>query len=177
MNGMPNFWGYLTDKTTLDDSFKDWIYHQYLSKEELSIYCKSNRSSHGTMGIGVAYVQAGSVIVKRKYVYPPASCSSIVVYGELKALEFAISNFSKHRHSSSSIIRIYSNIDYIDRLMDGNISFKRRCLEEAKKHLLSVYKQTISQHHNMSLEIDFLEKNRKSHNPFYVSAHNASRTL
>lgn len=172
--GQLNFWGKYHEKVPVEQ--KEWIYTQYFSKENLNVYTDmSMRQDNGLMAVACSYVKEGTILVKHQLVHPPADCYKKNVYGEMKAVEFALLHFEKYIGVGSSVV-IYSDINNINGIIDQSIRFKSNSsLSNLQGKLVMLYQKKNEQYPNLTIQ--YLSAEQKTHNPFLKASHNASRKL
>ncbi|WP_175639267.1 RNase H family protein [Metabacillus schmidteae] len=173
--GKLNFWGKYAHR--IQEDKKEWIYEQYLSNDVLYIYCDTSIATEkGKGAIACTYVMNGKIIVKSQLVYLPNKMKSSNIYGELKALNFALSHFHKYIGTGSEVV-IYSDVSTIGFIMEDVFELKEDELEKIKKETHRMYLQIIQSNVNLNLSIKYLVKDLQTHNSFYKSAHNTARKL
>ncbi|MEH7076203.1 hypothetical protein [Neobacillus drentensis] len=172
----PNFWQY--DNKKVLPEFKEHIYQQYYSHDKLSIYCDAGmRRDNKTMAIACTYVTSASIIVKSQRIYPPPDCLDKNIFGELKAVLFAMSHYEKYLQGCQMVI-IYTDVEIIEALLLGEIHFKgNRTLKKIQTELILLYKRKKLIHPHLECTIQFLPKESKAYNPFHRSSHNACNKI
>lgn len=119
----------------------------------------------------------GSVLVKHQYVHPPKECHEKNIFGEIKAIMFALTHCGKFIGDCTSVI-IYSDIREIEKILSKEITFKKSgALRELQNNLIILYRKIISENPTKQVKIYYLYEEIKRHNPFYKSAHNAAKKL
>ncbi|MGI8386608.1 hypothetical protein [Robertmurraya sp. P23] len=171
-----NFW--IKYKEKVPENIKGLIYDQYYSKETMYVYCDmSMKPGYTTMAISCSYIKEGTVIVKHQYIYPPEESFKKNIYGELKAIIFALSNYKKYIGSCKSMV-IYSDVFNIEKILIKEITFKKsKSLKIVQDELINLYKVSGNKINSKCIEIKYLTEELKRYNPFYKSAHNAAREL
>lgn len=175
--GRINFWGKREDK--VPNELKEMVYEQYFSRNALYIYCDSSCSKTTTeMAVACTYLQNGSVIVKQQLVYSPRDVLGKNIYGELKAVIFALTHFSKYLGGIYENVTIFSDVDDIEKLLSNQIVFKNNnSLRKLHSELITLYEKKKRENPNLSIEIKYLPLHQKRHNPFLKASHNAAKKL
>lgn len=173
----PKFWRKGEEKVPLD--LKAMVYEQYYSRDTLYIYCDSSCSKVSSgMAVACTYLRDGSVIVKQQLVYAPKDVTGKNVYGEIKAVIFALTNFNKYVEKDCVNVTIFSDVDDIEKLISNQIVFKNNdSLRKLHSELMALYEIKKRENPQLNIEIKYLPLHYKKHNPFMKSAHNASRKL
>jgi hypothetical protein len=171
-----NFWPRNAEK--VPSIVKELIFSQYYSKDTMYVYCDmSMKPGFSTMSVACSYVKEGSVLIKHKYVHPPKESYDKNIYGELKAIIFALSHFEKYIGKCTSMI-LYSDVNEIERIVSREITFKHNfSLKEVQNELILLYKKIISQYPGKVIRISYLPEVLRKYNPFHKSAHNAAKKL
>ncbi|SOC08289.1 hypothetical protein SAMN05880501_10554 [Ureibacillus xyleni] len=173
----PSFWGNHEEKVPLE--LKEWVLNQYFSQGWLYIYCDSSCSklNHG-MSVACTYVGNGSVMVTQQLVYSPADVCGKNVFGELKSVIFALLNFSKYIETAHKGVTIYSDLDDIEMLLSKQIVFKKiDTLKTVQNELIDLFVKMQTENPELTIEVKYLTRQFKKHNPFMKASHNASRRL
>jgi hypothetical protein len=157
---------------------KELIFSQYYSKDTLYVYCDmSMKPGYSTMSVACSYIKEGSVLIKHQYVHPPKESYDKNIYGELKAIIFALSHFEKYIGKCTSMI-LYSDVNEIERIVSKDIIFKHNSsLKEVQNELILLNKMVKSQHPGIVIRISYLPEVLRKYNPFHKSAHNAAKKL
>ncbi|WP_349409378.1 hypothetical protein [Pseudalkalibacillus sp. SCS-8] len=171
----PDFWPKYGAK--VPSKIKEQIYQQYYSRDTLYVYCDmSMLAGNSSMAVACSYVSNASVIVKRQFVYPLKDSLMVNLYGELKAVTFALTHFEKYIGFNQNVV-IYSDVNYIDEVIKEGMNFKKRpSLRKAQEELSVLYK-TQQRNHPGLITVEYLPSDLKSFNPFYKSAHNAAKKM
>lgn len=173
----PKFWRKGEEK--VPSELKEMVYEQYYSRDTLYVYCDSSCSKvNGEMAVACTYLHNGSVIVKQQLVYAPKDVIGKNIYGELRAVIFALTHFSKYLERIYDNVKIFSDVDDIEKLLSNQIVFKHNVsLRKLHSELITLYEIKKREHPQLDIEIKYLPLYYKKHNPFMKSAHNASRKL
>ncbi|USK60387.1 hypothetical protein [Peribacillus asahii] len=119
-----NFWGKYEKDVPL--CVKEMVYSQYLSNDTLFVYCDSSAmKEQKNMAIACAYVWNGTAIVKHQFVNPPQDCWHKNIYGEIRAVVFALSHFKKYINGLCKKVIIFSDVDNIGGFVSNTIAFKK----------------------------------------------------
>ncbi|MQR94192.1 hypothetical protein [Fictibacillus phosphorivorans] len=174
--GFPVFWA--KHEKNVPEKLKEMIYHQYFSRDILYIYCDMSMIvNYSTMTIACSYVSNGNVQVKQQYVYPPQDSINKNIYGEIKAVIFALTHFEKYIGNCTNVI-IYSDVKAIEAFLKKDSSFKKgTSLLKLQNEMLLIYERARSKHPQKTITIQYLIPEQKTFNPFYRSAHNAAKNL
>lgn len=173
----PKFWR--KGEENVPSELKEMIYEQYYSRDTLFVYCdsSSNKVSHD-MAVACTYLHNCSVIVKQQLVYAPKDVIGKNIYGELKAVIFALTHFNKYVEKFCDNVTIFSDVDDIEKLLFNEIVFKNNeSLKKLHSELLTLYEKKKRENPQLNIEIKYLPLHYKKHNPFMKSAHNGSRKL
>lgn len=162
----------------VSEEVKELVYREFYSKD-MFIYCDSSlQTNKGMMGVSCSYVHNGSIQVKRKLVYPSYDCRKQNLYGELESLIFALTHFSKYLSKECSIVTIYSDIQDIEVIIQGQAIFKKYpSITKIQKKLIQLYKLKQHQHSYLQIKIQYLSIDLRKHNPFMNSSHNAANQM
>lgn len=173
----PNFWRKGEEKVPLE--IKEMVYEQYYSRDTLYIYCDSSCNKvSGEMAVACTYLRNGSVIVKQQLVYAPKDVAGKNIYGELKAVIFALTHFIKYVERVCNKVIIISDVDDIEKLISNQIVFKNNdSLRRLHSELVTLYEKKKRENPQLNIEIKYLPIHYKKHNPFMKSAHNACGKL
>lgn len=133
----------------------------------------SMRFDRGIMAVGCSYVFGGSILVKHQLIHPPTDCLQKNIFGELKAVVFALVHFEKYIGVS---VVIYSDVNNINEIIDKKIRFQSNSsLKNLQDKLVLLYQKMKEQYPNLTIQ--YLSSDQKAHNPFLKASHNASRKL
>lgn len=170
----PDFWGGFKDLVSNDK--KEWIYEQYFDRDTLRVYCDcSNSIEKNAMSVACSYVINASILVENQYVYMSPDLMKRSIAGEIKAVMFALNNFQKHIGKAKNAI-IYTDMYQIEGMLNDRIKSKRNIeYSELQLELFSLYDRVIVQAPQFNISIRTLAREDQAHNPFYKSAHNASK--
>lgn len=173
----PSFWGKHEEKIPLE--LKEWIFNQYFCKDWLYIYCDSSCSkSNNEMSVACTYVSDGAVIVKNQFINTPKDVHGKNVYGEIKAIIFALLHLFKYLNLSCKGVTIFSDVHNIESLLTNQIVFKNNVsLKRVQKEMINLMNKRKSEYQTLSIQIRYLPLHSKKHNPFWKASHNASRKL
>jgi ribonuclease HI len=176
--GFPNFWGREINKNKVSMELKEYVYNQYFSRDTLWVYCDMSMNlKGGGMSVACSYVTNCQITVKQQYVYPPADSSHKSIFGELRAVIFALTHFEKYMLNATNIV-IFSDINTIEDLMNNVAIFKKNpSLLKQQSEMQQLYRKAIAKHPEKKIIVQYLTSNHKAFNPFYRSAHNAAREL
>lgn len=173
----PRFWG--ERESQISEELKEMIFEQYLSYDSLACYCDCSVSRDlSQMACACTYVGNGSIIVKQQYAYPPKDCVDKPIYGELKALIFALTNFEKYMMPGCEKVTFYSDVDDIEGFLHNKITFKRNAsLKKLQSELILLYQRIQKMHPNIRIDVRYLQPFEKVNNPFHRSSHNAVKRM
>lgn len=173
----PNFWRKYQNK--VPEETKTFVYGQYFNSDSVFVYCDTSlNASRGVMAVACSYVLNGTIKVKQQYVYPPHDCMSKPVYGEMKAILFALANVEKHIHTQWKNLIIYTDIDHIESLLNGKSKFRKSVpLRQVRTELIDRYEQLKNKYPHHTIKIEYLHSRLKAHNPFHKSAHNGAKRM
>lgn len=172
-----NFWGKYEKIIPIE--LKEMVFDQYYSRDTLYIYCDSSCSKvNSDMAVACTYVKNGSIYVKKKFIRSPKDCVGKNIYGELKAVFFALKNFVKYLGRRYDSVIIFSDVNDIKRILLNKIVFKNNdSLRKLQVELITLYKEKKIESPGINIEIKYLPLNLRKHNPFMKASHNASRKL
>lgn len=173
---LPNFWN---NKFTaeVDNVFKDWIYDQYLSSSELTVYADASYSPEKSLtGVACSYVMNGMVTVKTKMIYTRRDLMKFNQFGELEAILFALEHFDKYKDNSTSVIIYSDQMDALEFLEMENV-FNNPLLRKAQKEQHKAFQTYRNKMINNNVSITLLPIEKKKFNPFHRAAHNASKKI
>lgn len=172
-----NFWGKYEGNIPIE--LKEMVFEQYYSQDTLFVYCDSSCSKVGSdMAIACTYVINGSIFVKNKFFHSPEDCIGKNIFGELKAVLFALKNFNRCLGRLYDNVIIFSDVNDIKRILLNKMVFKNNdSLRKLQAELITLYKEKKKDNPEISIEIEYLPLNLKMHNPFMKASHNASRKL
>lgn len=172
----PNFWGKYESKVPAKT--KEFVYQHYYSLDTLSVYCDmSMGEDKSVMAVACSYVSCGQIIVKCQFVYPTRENIRKNIFGELKAVIFALKSLEKYIRDYPNVI-IYSDIAEIENYLNQTTTFtkKNKILVDLQKEMSLLYGQLCQQFKNTNIKIQYLGE-FKAHNPFHKSAHNAAKKM
>ncbi|PLR91660.1 hypothetical protein [Bacillus sp. T33-2] len=172
----PNFWPKYSQNVPIE--LKDMVYQQYFCEDSLFIYCdmSMNNQSH-LMSVACCYVHSGKVQVKQQLVYPPSDCVNKNIFGEFKAIIFALTHFEKYAASCKNVI-IYSDIRQIEEYLNRDTKFKKNpSLIKIQSELISLYVGKKQRFPHKSITVQYLPHDHKAFNPFFKAAHNGAKRL
>ncbi|MFK5709195.1 hypothetical protein [Lysinibacillus boronitolerans] len=174
---MENFWGKYENKIPIE--VKEMVFDQYYSQDTLFVYCDSSSSKiNNDMAVACTYVNNASITVEKLLVHSPGDCIGKNIFGELKAVLFALSHFNKHLRKPCERVIIYSDVNDINRILASQLVFNQNVsLKILQVDLINLYEQKKRENQNVTLEIKYLPLHRKKHNPFMKASHNASRKM
>lgn len=174
---LPDFWKF--NENRVSEELKRMIYEQYLSNDTLTCYCDSSVNTEmRQMSVACTYVCSGRIIVKQQYVYPPPDCIDKPIFGELKALIFALNHFDKYMMHGCKNIDIYSDVDDVKGILYNQITFRSsESLKNVQSKIILLYKKMKSKHQDKTLDVRYLQTQQKLNNPFHKSSHNAARGI
>jgi hypothetical protein len=164
------------------DEMKEMIYQQFFCDDSIYIYCDmSMNNDRNIMSVACSYVSNGKVIVKHQLVYPPQDCLNKNIFGEIKAIIFALTNFEKYMDEKTAEIKkivILSDINFVEDLLLHEPYFRKNSsLNKIQSDMKLLYRKMQNKYPNKDISIKYLQQNQKSYNPFYKSAHNAAKSL
>lgn len=170
-----NFWGKYHDQISSD--LKDFVFEQYLSKDTIFIYCDASASrEHGQVAIACYLMGKTNSVVKYQVVNTGMHPSKIQI-GELRAIIFALNIFEKYIFFTPERIVIYTDISEIKDILNEEIVFKVEELRKNQRKLIKTLTQKMERNPDLSITIEYLDRDRKKHNPFHKAAHNAALKL
>lgn len=174
---MENFWGKYEEKIPIE--VKEMVFDQYYSQDTLFVYCDSSSSKvNNDMAVACTYVKNASITVKKQFIHSPEDCIGKNIFGELKAVLFALSHFNNYLGKSCERVIIYSDVNDINRILASQLVFDQNdSLKTLQMDLMNLYEKKKIENQNVTLEIKYLPLHRKKHNPFMKASHNASRKL
>ncbi|MFT9494594.1 MULTISPECIES: hypothetical protein [Bacillota] len=174
--GKPKFWPKNEDK--VPSEIKEMIFQQYYSRDTLFIYCDmSMKHNYPTMAVACSYIKDSLVQVKQQYVHPPRESVSKNIYGELKAILFALTHFEKYIGDCSTII-FYSDVRDIEKFLTKEIVFKKNdSLSQLQEEIHLMFRKIKNKHTNKNITVCYLSHELRKYNPFYKSAHNAAKRM
>lgn len=164
----------------MSPELKEFLRGQERNKDTLYIYCDSSlRSDKGKMAVACCYLYKNYVIVKHQYVQPPMQCKDKVIFGELSAIIFGLTFFEKHMQVGCKKVVLYSDISYIEAIMNKESKFKKRneTLRKLQEKLIDLYNEKKQLCRDVAIEIEYLPKHLKKNNPYHRAAHNSARLL
>ncbi|MDC3414761.1 hypothetical protein [Terrihalobacillus insolitus] len=175
----PDFWKNVRKGVTVPVELKDRVYNEYYSRDKLYVYCDSSMNKDkGLMSVACTYVSNANIIVKQQLVYPNYQVVNKNIFGELKSIIFALTNINKYLGHNCKEIQIYSDVKYIDKILNHEINFKKhRLLKDLKGELSDLYQCKVKELNGLDINISYLNKEYRSYNPFSKSSHNAAKKL
>lgn len=164
------------------DEMKEMVYQQFYCRDSLYIYCDmSMNTDRNIMSVACSYVSNGTVVVKHQLVYPPKDCINKNIFGEIKSIIFALTNFEKYMGRNIDEIKsivILSDINFIEDLLLQEPYFRKNSsLNNIQTEMKLLFRKMQNKYPIKNISIKYLQQDQKSFNPFYKSAHNAAKSL
>jgi hypothetical protein len=164
------------------DDMKEMVYQQCFCHDSLYIYCDMSMDvDRKMMSVACSYVSNGKVIVKHQLVYPPHDCLNRNIFGEIKAIIFALTHFEKYMDEKTTGIKnvvVLSDINFVEELLLHKPYFRKNSsLNKIQSDMKLLYRKMQIKYPSKNISIKYLQKGQKSYNPFYKSAHNAAKSL
>ncbi|MGG4438393.1 hypothetical protein AAXE64_27965 [Priestia megaterium] len=172
---LPNFW--FKYEKTIPQEAKDWIYEQYLNRDTLYVYCDMSLSvEKQVMSLACSYLNNGYIKVKKQLFQPHKRLLHQNVYGEVKAVIFALKNFHNHIGRNKKVI-IYSDIEDIEKMANNEVATDKPVMMKVQNELMQVYRSVCNEYKDMDISIQFLPPSKQRYNPYHKAANNAARRL
>ncbi|MGG1263736.1 hypothetical protein [Brevibacillus laterosporus] len=147
---------------------------EYLISNTLRVYCgTSYRQNEGIYGVASSFVGFNSVLVHDDKIYSKLVAHSI--FGELCALKLALLKLPEHvtNIQQPDEVILFSDYDKIQYILENSVRKYKVIIDPIITEINSLLNQ-LKASLNVDIEIRYLGADKR-HNPFYKSAHNASR--